>query len=518
MKYICRLVLLLLSTLHAAAEVSLPVVFTDHAVLQQGKPVPVWGWAGPGEKVTVSYRGAQAATVTAADGKWSVALPAMTATAGGGDLVVAGENTITLKDVVVGEVWFCSGQSNMAFSVEKTPDAKRVIAEANDPLLRVFRMARTVSDQPLDKKQTARAGRRESSTSDTWLPVTPQMIGGHSAVACFFAQDLRARLGVPVGVITSSWGGSPIESWLPHAGLVKTSVADVVANRWKQAQDAYPERKSDYDAEKAKWDKAVAAAKAAGKNYTKRAPRLPVGPGSHHTPSGLFNGMVHPCGTFALRGFVWYQGESNAQRAGEYAELMRALVTGWRGAFAQDDAYFLWVQLPRYDHSEALSWSLTREAQAAQLILPRTGQAVTIDLEIPAPREVHPPDKKPVADRLARVAMGLAHGAKEEYIGPRFQSMTTRGTELRVQFEHADGLAAKGSLDGAFEIAGADQIWHPAQAGIEGEVVVLSSPKVRAPVAARYLFRNYPERAPLHNQAGLPAEPFRTDDWKPVLK
>lgn len=484
----------------ARAEVNLAPLFRDHAVFQRDKPIPVWGTAEPGEEISLTFKGQSRQTRADEAGRWRVELAAVPASKEPSELVVTGKNTVTVHDILVGEVWFCSGQSNMAFSLYKTVNGRVEIRAANLPLIRGFAVPRVVSEAPLD------------NSKGQWNVMTPDIAKTFSAVAFYFGRDLFQRLDVPIGLITSSWGGTFIESWLSPAGLQNTSLKTVTDRRWKEALAAYPSLKIKYDADIAVWNKAAEAEKKKGKEYTKKPPSVPAGPGHEDTPGGLFNGMVHPFAPYAVRGFLWYQGEANVSRAGEYAELLQALITDWRAAFRQGDLPFYWVQLPKYGSADQKDWAGLREAQSKALSLPATGQVVTVDLPLADPKDKHPPDKLSVCRRLAQVVAAEIYGEKVESSGPRFEKMELVGNSLRLNFSHAKGLVSRLNPVTGFEVAGPDRKFFPATATLQGEDILVNSSSVAKPVAVRFAYNNFPEIG-LFNAGGLPAEPFRTDDW-----
>jgi sialate O-acetylesterase len=494
------------------AAVTLASIFTDHAVLQCDKPVPVWGSAAPGEKVTVDFSGQTVSSQAGRDGRWLVTLAPLAASGTGADLVVTGQNRLVLHDVVVGEVWLCSGQSNMEFMVNGTNlhvlNAASEVAAANDPLIRHFKVARHESDRPLD------------AVTGSWVAGSPATVGQFTAVGYFFARDLYRRLKIPVGLINSSWGGSRIEAWIDPATLAGDPALAGVAQRWRQNLADYPQKLAAYTADIAAWNKANAAAAAAGPGHleaflqTAAKPYPPSGPGSAATPSGLFNAMINPLLPGALRGVIWYQGEANAARAFEYHRLFAALITGWRARFGQGDIPFLWVQLANFDFPgdpTHETWAFLREAQTLTLSLPATGQAVSIDLG--DPNNIHPRNKQEVGRRLALIAKAEVYGIPVDFSGPVFASATREGRSLRVRFAFAEtDLTAAGRPLQSFEVAGADRRFYPASAVIAGDTLLVQSAQVSEPVAVRYAWRNAPD-ANLYNGAGLPAVPFRSDSW-----
>ena len=523
---VLRLLALVVALAPLRAEVTLAPLFTDGAVLQRDQPVPVWGRAARGEKVAVSFAGQRQEATADAEGRWIVYLAALPASAQGASLTVQGANTIVVNDVVVGEVWLCSGQSNMEWTVARAADAPREIAAANFPLLRHVRIEHAVATAPAETVKTG-----------GWQSANPQTVGAFTAVGYFFARDLHQRLQVPVGLVHSSWGGTPVESWMSAAAFASNPAFKVVAERWQQNLADFPARQAAYEAALAEWTKAQAAAKQAASRApaaTKQSgaksspaplaewqrknprPRAPRGPGDPWTPSGLFNGMINPLLPYALRGAIWYQGESNAERAGEYHALFAAMITSWRAHFGQGDFPFFWVSLANYgvpaDGGEkGLSYAWLRDAQTRTLTLPNTGQALAID--IGDPKDIHPTNKQEVGRRLALLAKNRVYDIVVDDTGPTFVSATREGAGLRVRFNHAGGgLVAHHKPVQSLELAGPDRVFHPAEGRIERDTLLVKSAAVREPVAVRYAWRNAPE-ANLYNGAGLPAVPFRSDTW-----
>jgi sialate O-acetylesterase len=502
------------------ADVVLAPLFRDHAVLQRDKAVPVWGRADPGEPVTVGFRQHSAVTITAADGGWIVLLPPLAAEEKGAELRVTGRNRVVVRDVIVGDVWLCSGQSNMAWPVESSLNAAAEVAAANHPLIRQFKVDAATAENP-----------QQTVGGSGWQAASPATAGKFSAVAYFFARELQPKIGVPIGLINSTWGGTPIESWLAPASLSGNPSFAVVASRWEQRLAAYPELKLAYDVELPRWEKAEAAALAAGPEAHRQfvlenvEPQRPAGPTSPQRPSSLYNAMIHPLLPFAVRGILWYQGESNAPRAREYAALFNTLIRDWRVAFGQGEIPFLWVQLANYRqpsprHTKwfgtdpalhGASWAYLREAQQRALVLPATGQAVTID--VGDPDDIHPRNKQEVGRRLALLAESVAYRRTVVSSGPVYVRAVREGPALRVHFSQiAGGLMATGGAVRSLEVAGADHVFQSAEGRIEGDTLIASTPAVAEPVAVRYAWANAPQ-ANLGNADGLPAAPFRSDDW-----
>ncbi len=490
----------------ARADVKPAALFTDNAVLQRDKPIPVWGTADAGEKVTVSFAGTTVSTTADAAGKWRVDLPALTANATPSDLVITGNNTVTLSNILVGEVWLASGQSNMEWSLSGTYDkAIDIPASANFPLIRHIKIQRTVADAPASAVAIEKT---------TWQVAGPETSGGFTAVGYYFAKDLYELLRIPVGIVNSSWGGTRIEAWMDPAALKSDPAFKSVADSWAKILAEYPEKKAKYDADIAAWKAEQAAANAANTPFTRPRPgpwNGPWGPGHPATPSGLNNGMISPLVPYAIRGAIWYQGESNAGKASEYRALFSAMITGWRTQFAQGDFPFYWVQLANYQSPTDTSWAFLREAQTQTLALPATGQAVTVD--IGDVRDIHPRNKKDVGRRLARLALARTYGHKIVDSGPVFANAEREGDGFRVHFTEAHGglIAPLNELVG-FELAGEDKVFKPAEAKIEKNSVIVTSADVANPVAVRYAWRNAP-LAGLFNKEGFPAVPFRSDTW-----
>lgn len=484
------------------AEVVLAPPFQDHAVLQRDKPLPVWGRADPGERVTVEFKGQRVGTVAGPDGRWIVYLEPVAVSVEPAELTVTGKNTVTIRDVLVGEVWLASGQSNMEWSVAKSADAGREIAAANFPLIREFNVARTSSQEPAD------------TATGAWRRCTPETVGGFSAVAYFFARNLHRRLGVPVGILNSTWGGTAIEVWMDTFTLQSTAAWTGINARWQEGLAEFEERKINHPLEMAAWREAEEKARAGKTPNPLPWPRPPVGPGTPYAPAGLFNGMIAPLQPYALRGALWYQGESNWARPADYAELFPAMIRAWRAQWNQGDFPFYFVQLANYtvpnDPSER-GWAWLREAQTAALTLPATGMVVTLD--IGDPKDIHPVNKQEVGRRLALHARTQVYDLPGDANGPVFASAQREGKSLRVRFTHvADGLTAEKKPPQALEIAGADRRFYPATGRIEHATLLVSAPEVPEPVAVRYAWNNNPE-ANLFNGNGLPAAPFRSDSW-----
>ncbi len=630
----------------------LAALFTDGMVLQRDCPILVWGWANAGETVTVELAGRSAHATAGSDGRWKVVLPALPA-GGPHTLVASGPKRLVVRDVLVGEVWVCSGQSNMEWPLEMSAQAAKAVAEADHPQIRLFSVPKRAKAQPVDDVHSA------------WCVCSPSDAGGFSAVGYYFGRELHRRLNVPVGLINASWGGTPAQAWTDRASLEAEprlagyieELTHVEALRAQSPQELAAQRavflaklpkdagnqgltegwaECDYDDTDwrtmvlpAYWNSlhptngvfwfrrtVVVPASWAGqelklslgavdksddcyvngvhvgglnwaqqpdswatpRNYLVRAAVIkpgrnviavrvlsnytgggmpgpsslmrlhgPAGSGdkpltltgewryrieqdfgpapripepqvatAQYQPTQLFNGMIAPLIPYAVRGAIWYQGESNASDAARYRILFPAMIRGWRRAWGRDDLAFHFVQLCNYANekpaaeSDNSRWAELREAQAAARALPNAGMAVTID--VGEPNDIHPRNKEDVGTRLAYGALARTYGLKIPHRGPSYRSMRVTQATVRIEFDHAEGLTAKGGVVSGLAVAGADRIFHPATATIDGTAVILSSPRVKAPVAVRYGWADCPV-CTLYNAAGLPAEPFRTDDW-----
>ena len=486
----------LLSALAALsfAEVSVSGIFSENMVLQQGKELNIWGFAENGESVTVSFLENKAAT-TAKDGVWAVKLPP--AKAGGPfTLKISGTNTLEFKNVLVGEVWFCSGQSNMGVPLSGSAEVAE-IKNIENPLIRFYKPPSSLKadaiTKPLEKAGSA------------WSLCTESGAKSFSAVAYYFGAELQKELKVPVGLILSFYSGSPIESWM-SAEALSLSGEDKLNEIYETNPKEYLEKAATFK------QKVMAARKLlAGKPKKK-------GEASSWTPSILYNSMVNPLLPYTIQGVIWYQGESNGSKAYAYREKFPELIRSWRRDWGQGDFPFLFVQLAPWQITSDLAyggigtWAELRDAQLFTLkTVKNTAMAVTVDAGDRA--NIHPTRKKPVGERLAAASKALAYGKPIEYMGPVYDKIEIKGSNAIISFTHsAGGLIAKdGALKG-FTIAGTDKKFVPAQAEITGNTVVVSSSEVASPVAVRYGWEDYPE-VNLWNKDGFPASPFRTDNF-----
>ena len=473
------------------AEVRVPAVFSDNMVLQQGEPVPVWGWADDGETVTIHFRG-QNVTATASNLKWSAKLKPLKA--GGPDTMTirSEQNTITLKNVLVGEVWVCSGQSNMEWPLSRAFQPAEDIASATNTQIRLFKVPKNRLETPT------------TVIKSSWEVLTPESVPNFSAVGYYFGRDLQKARNVPVGLIGTYWGGTPARAWMDRESLeinpryqaeILEKQSAAVKN-WKEAL--------------AQWEKERDAAKAEGKTFNKRQPGQPW------NGYELYNGMIAPLVPYAIKGAIWYQGESDASQAELYRTLYPDMIRCWRRSWQDPDLAFFCVQLAPFKDIKPepgeSDWAELREAQLLSTkVLPKAGMAVITD--VGEEKDIHPTKKQPVGARLALAARAIAYGEKIEYSGPLYCGLEIQGNQAVVSFDHAkSGLEARGGDLKGFAICGEDRKWVWGKAEIRGDKVVVTSPEVAKPVAVRYGWADYPV-VNLWNKAGLPATPFRTDDF-----
>jgi sialate O-acetylesterase len=490
----------------AQADVVPAPLFADGMVLQRDQPIQIWGTADATEKVRVGFAGRTAETTTGPDRRWLVVLPAQPASTQNRDIQIRGNNFVVLHDVLVGDVWICSGQSNMEFVVRDSRDGAREVAAADQPLIRHIKIGRKLAKEPL-----------EDFTATPWRRADPAHVGDFTAVGYFFARDMVRETGVPIGLINCSWSGTSVEPWMSAKALAAKPEFAVVGERWQADLAAYPGRRRIYDKTMVEWEKAEAAAKSVGEKahqeflQVQRRPRPPAGAPDHPypgNPSQIYNGMVYPLRHAAIRGVLWYQGEANAVRAKEYAALFKESIVGWRETFGRPELPFYYAQIANF--TVDTDWPRLREAQVSALEVPNTGMAVTID--IGDPDNIHPVNKQEVGHRLALIALAKLEHRPVEYSGPIYSTVEFSGGEARVSFAHSAGLQTNNGPVASLELAGVDRIFHSADGRIERDHLIVNSPAVPAPVAVRYAWAASP-RANLYNAAGLPASPFRSDDW-----
>ncbi len=477
------LALLLALTPAARADVKLPSIIGSNMVLQQGVPTKIFGWDKPGQEVSVSFAGHVKKAEALKDGSWQVVLPVLEASATNRAMTIRGSSEVVLKNILVGEVWICSGQSNMEWSVARSANPNEEIAAAKHPNIRLFNVTRHIT-----------AHKPQDNAPGSWAPTTPESVRNFSAVGFYFGRKLHKDLGVPIGLVGSNWGGTRIEPWTTEPGFASV-----------------PELKAELDQIRKIWS----------------TPDMKI---NHRMPGTIGNAMIHPLAPFVMRGAIWYQGESNGNEGMTYYHKKKALVNGWRKLFNKDLAFY-WVQLadfrqPNDNPAGGDGWARIREAQRlAAKDIPHTGMAVIID--IGNATDIHPKNKQDVGKRLAHYALHQTYKKKDVVAaGPLYKGHKVEGNAIRISFEHTGSGLMVGKKVGLeptqtvkdgklarFAIAGEDKQWHWADATIDGNTVVVKSSAVAKPVAVRYAYSMNPKGANLYNKDGLPASPFRTDDW-----
>lgn len=486
-------------------ELSLHPLFKQGAVLQREIPIPLPGKAKPGADVSVEWQGEMLKAKADTSGQWSVLLPAGPAKEQGQTLrVLSGADSLVVTNLLVGEVWLAGGQSNMEWILKNCAVQSAEAAGAEDPQLRFTTIPRAIADQPVENVPVA------------WQSATPENVLKLSAVAYFFARDLRRELKVPVGIISSAYGGTPAESWTPEETLAANPLLSPAIEKRKSYPAEYPKLLAEYEQRKPAYEAAVAAAKAAGtKPPAKLNPPQPVG-NNPYLASVLWNSMISPLLPFPIRGVIWYQGEANAKRAEKYELLLSSMITAWRKAWNLGEFPFLMVQLADFNNDPegpaGTSWARLRDAQTAVANkVPHCGVAVTLGLG--EAEDIHPQKKMEVGQRLAGLARKIAYGQDIACTGPVLQTAQTTGQEMELTFQSVQGklLTSDNRKPGPFFLAGKDLIFYPATARMEGHRVFLSSPEVAEPAFARYAWSNRPENPNLTDDSGLPARPFRTD-------
>ena len=469
----------------AWGDVRLPGIISDHMLLQRDVPARIFGKASPGEAVSVAFRGQTVKTVADPLGRWEVWLQPLTP-GPAAEMTITGVNTITVADVLVGDVWVGSGQSNMQWAVRQADNADAEIASAKFPQIRLFYVPRKPSPVPVEDVEAR------------WVVCSPDSIAEFSAVLYFFGRQMHQDLKVPMGLIHSSWGGTPIASWISGPSLVGNPRLEPFLTYWQNLILQYPVNASRYDQNVQKWE-------AAGSQGPR--PAAPLGPGHAHEPTTLYNGMIAPLVKYTIKGALWYQGETEAGRAqGQvYGDALMTLVQDWRRAFAVGDFPFYWVQLANYGNAAKNGhWMRVQEGQVKATSLRNTGVAVITD--IGNPTNIHPTNKQDVGRRLALLA-------ENKGASPLYRQFTREGDAFRIWFDHA-GRTLKTRGDGpvtGFQIAGSDGKYVPATAKIDGATVLVSSPDIPNPQSVRYAW-DYDPAANLINALGLPVSLFRTDE------
>ncbi len=490
----------------AQANVSLPDVISDSMVLQQNQRIPIWGNADPGEVVTVRFGKQAKKTIASPDGKWLIKLDPIVANATPSTMIISGNNAIKLKNILVGEVWLVAGQSNMQRLLSETTDGEAAIAAADHPLIRLFNVSRQV------------AFKHAQPPLARWQACSPQTVKDFSAAGYYFGVELQKALHVPIGLINSSYGGSQAEAWTPTEYLRASNDLRPTVERTKIWYEQRPRVRVEYDEALKKWRAEAEQARAAGARPSP-SPAVPDALREYRIASSIYDGMIAPLIPFYIRGAIWYQGESNEARAQQYGILLPTMIRAWRERWSQGNFPLAIVQLPNYRDPKPEpadeAWSHVREAQRlTALNTPNTGLIVTID--VGEARDIHPKNKLDVGKRMARWALAGVYRRKLTKSGPVFREAKLTGSKILVKFDEVGGglrIRDGDKLD-EFAIAGADHVWHWANAKIVGkDLVEVWSDGVSQPLAVRYAFNNNPKHPNLTNDTGLPATPFRTDNW-----
>ena len=499
-------VVLLLAATGVRANVSLPDVISDSMVLQQKQRVPIWGIADASETVTVRFAGQSKKTIASSEGKWLVKLDPMRGNATPATMIISGKNTIELTNILVGEVWLVAGQSNMQRLLSETANGEAAIAAADHPQIRLFNVSRQV------------AFKHAPPPLARWLVCSPQTVKEFSAAGYYFGVELEKELHVPIGLINSSYGGSQAEAWTPVEYLLASGDLRPTVERTRIWDEERPRVRVAYDEALKKWRAEADKAVAAGARPSP-SPTVPDALREYRIASSIYNGMIAPLIPFYIRGAIWYQGESNEARAQQYELLLPTMIKAWRERWGEGNFPFGIVQLPSYRDQKPEPadepWSHVREAQRRTAMnTANTGLIVTI--EIGEARDIHPKNKLDVGKRMARWALVDVYGRKMTRSGPVFREAKITGSKIVVKFDEAGaGLKIRdGDKLDEFAIAGTDHKWHWASARIVSKnTIEVWSDVVPQPVAVRYAFNNNPRHPNLTNETGLPAAPFRTDNW-----
>lgn len=477
------------------AEVTLPSVFMDNMVLQQKSKVNFWGKANPGEEITVSvsWTNKKYSTTASSSGDWKL----LVNTNKGGFqrhtvLVSSSNNSIFLKNVLIGEVWFSSGQSNMEWTMRRVTNAKNELIEANYPNIRLFNVIKKISDTPqYDLPQKSK-----------WQQCDSLNVKEFSAISYYFARELHQKLNIPIGIITANWGGTGAECWTPEETMRTNPTLKNVYNRW---QNWYLNKEKD----------SISFAEATSKGLKLEEPQsIYMTKRPHRQPSVLYNAMVAPLIPFTIKGVIWYHGTSNREWANEYLEQMKALITGWRKNWNQSDLPFYFLQLTAFNYSDSNLASIIRENQLKTLELPYTAMCPTMD--IGDLNDLHYPYKLPYGMRLANITLANTYSKKINFCGPLIKKFKVEEDKIEIDFKYGEDLKFTGETLNDIFIAGADRKFVKAQAYIKNDKLIVYSSQISKPLAVRYAWNNT-DKANLFNSANLPASPFRTDNWDNII-
>lgn len=493
----------------AKAKLRLPSLFSHNMILQRDMEVPVWGWANPGKKVELILNSHKKETISDANGKWKIILNKMSADENLEMIISSEKDTIVLKNISIGEVWICSGQSNMEFQLGKSLNGENEVKNASNPLIKLFTVTHKSSNEELE------------DCEGVWKICTPENVKNFSAVAYYFAKNIGKEINIPIGIIQATWGGSPIEAWISKKTLESDNAFNPVFERWEKYVKEFPTILNEFNQNRdlllSKWKEDSAKSVSLG-FAPPRKPSAPIEPLGRNTPSGLYNGMIFPLAPYGIRGVIWYQGESNVERYNEYAKLFPALIKDWRKTWDIGDFPFYYVQLPNFSRKPEPSgsgWPELREVQRKTLSIANTGMAVTID--IGDSMDLHPRNKSDVGYRLAIIALANVYG-KNNIIcsGPLYKSFELYENKVVLYFDFSVGLTTKdGDKLKGFQISSDNIIFFDANAVIENDHVLVWSEKIDKPSAVRYAWGDNP-KGNLFNQSGLPASPFLTENLQNI--
>ncbi|MFA5864881.1 MAG: sialate O-acetylesterase [Phycisphaerae bacterium] len=501
------LLLFLTATLSSQADVKLTDLIDDNMVLQRTAKVRIWGTADSGEEVTLLFRDQSLKATADNKGSWQVELSPMTP-GGPFEMTITGKNTIKLHNILVGDVWLASGQSNMALPVKLASTAKREISQKFDSEIHLYRVRRIGT------------AARLTDPGGKWVICTPETVANFSAVGYIFAKEIHQSVDVPIGIIQSAYGATYVECWTSRQLIEADPDLKPIINRWNRVVSNFQKLKVAYLKQYAKWKQIDIQAKARGESGPQKpAPPQPDPSVNPWRPGGLYNAMVYPLANYCIKGVIWYQGEQNADRSYQYRKLFPLMIKNWRNTWRINNLPFIFVQLANFNNFKKptttpgpSTWAELREAQAKALSIPNTAMAVTID--IGDPNSIHPKDKEDVAKRLALAAEALVYGKKIVFSGPIYDSISIEEDKIRIKFKFSKyGLMTRNNEPPkGFAIAGSDRKFVWAQAKIDGQTILVWSKQVPKPLAVRYAWADNPV-CNLYNKARLPGAPFRTDDW-----
>jgi len=488
------------------ADVKLPAIISDNMVLQADINVPVWGWADPNELITVCIDSQTHKTYADHNGKWAIRLNPLVKTNKPLEMTLRGKNSIVIRNILVGQVWLGSGQSNMEMPLLGVNDANDEIKNACCPSIRLFTVKKTISGKPLE------------DCIGQWVECSPETIAHFSAVLYYFGREINKELNQPVGLIHASWGGTAVETWTSESALKDEPVSAEILQKWYDDLKTYPLAHDAYEQALVRWENDIIKLRAENKALPSKPLKPSCGIDDYHQPSVLFNAMINPVIPFGMKGVVWYQGESNADRGWQYRNLFPLMIKDWRNRWQQGIFPFYFVQIANFKAIPTWpepQWAELRQAQFETLKSSKNiGMAVTID--IGESNDIHPKNKKEVGRRLSLIARAKSYGEDIEYSGPIYKNCRFDVNSAVLEFDHCDGgLISKHGPLKEFAVAGSDRVFYAAQASInpDGKSIKVSSPVVFRPVAVRYAWRNDPNLSNLCNALGLPASPFKTDDW-----